>query len=142
MLLDKAHGAGPRANSTFYGKVVCDGRFRELPRFAGPAAFTYPAFTLHQAARFCIVMATEMESVAVGWHVYEITNDSSSDWLASGAISSRILLFWFPAIPQTAMTAAGSLPWAMGGFAICSGMLSRSALGRLGSIDSDLMSWW
>src|SRR5579863_2379611 len=43
------------------------------PRFARPVAFTYPAFTLYQVARFCIVLATEMQSVAVGWQVYEIT---------------------------------------------------------------------
>jgi len=36
-------------------------------------AFTYPSFKLYQTARFCIVLATEMQSVAVGWQVYEIT---------------------------------------------------------------------
>ena len=36
-------------------------------------AFNYPSFTLYQLARFCIVLATEMQSVAVGWQVYEIT---------------------------------------------------------------------
>jgi MFS family permease len=36
-------------------------------------AFTYPSFTLYQFARFSIVLATEMQSVAVGWQVYEIT---------------------------------------------------------------------
>jgi len=35
--------------------------------------FTFPSFTLFQVARFCIVAATEMQSVAVGWQVYEIT---------------------------------------------------------------------
>jgi MFS family permease len=37
------------------------------------AAFRYPAFLKFQAARFCIVVATEMQAVAVGWQVYEIT---------------------------------------------------------------------
>jgi len=36
-------------------------------------AFSYPNFGLYQLARFCIVLATEMQSVAVGWQVYEIT---------------------------------------------------------------------
>jgi MFS family permease len=40
---------------------------------AGRAAFTHPAFTLFQAARFMIVAAIEMQAVAVGWQVYEIT---------------------------------------------------------------------
>jgi len=35
--------------------------------------FTFPSFTLFQVARFSIVVATEMQSVAVGWQVYEIT---------------------------------------------------------------------
>jgi MFS family permease len=40
---------------------------------AGRAAFTHPAFTLFQIARFLIVAAVEMQAVAVGWQVYEIT---------------------------------------------------------------------
>ncbi len=40
---------------------------------AGRVAFTHPAFTLFQIARFLIVSAMEMQAVAVGWQVYEIT---------------------------------------------------------------------
>ena len=40
---------------------------------AGRIAFTYPDFTLYQAARFFIVAALEMQSVAVGWQMYGIT---------------------------------------------------------------------
>jgi MFS family permease len=40
---------------------------------AGRAAFTHPAFLLFQVARFLIVSAVEMQAVAVGWQVYEIT---------------------------------------------------------------------
>src|SRR3984893_11702056 len=40
---------------------------------AGRAAFTHPAFVLFQTARFLIVAAVEMQAVAVGWQVYEIT---------------------------------------------------------------------
>src|SRR5271170_4097795 len=40
---------------------------------AGRVAFQYPSFLLFQTARFCIVLATEMQSVAVGWQVYEIS---------------------------------------------------------------------
>ena len=39
----------------------------------GLVAFTYPDFALYQLARLFTVMATEMQSVAVGWQVYEIT---------------------------------------------------------------------
>jgi MFS family permease len=40
---------------------------------AGRAAFTHPAFVLFEIARFLIVAAVEMQAVAVGWQVYEIT---------------------------------------------------------------------
>src|SRR6202140_5749472 len=40
---------------------------------AGRAAFTHPGFVFVQAARFLIVAAVEMQAVAVGWQVYEIT---------------------------------------------------------------------
>jgi MFS family permease len=43
------------------------------PRLAGTIAFRYPDFVFFQTARFIIVLALEMQSVAVGWQVYEIT---------------------------------------------------------------------
>src|SRR5580658_1420463 len=46
---------------------------RENSNASGRVAFQYPSFVLFQVARFCIVLATEMQSVAVGWQVYEIT---------------------------------------------------------------------
>jgi MFS family permease len=39
----------------------------------GRVALTHPDFLLYTVARFFIVAATEMQSVAVGWQVYEIT---------------------------------------------------------------------
>ncbi len=39
----------------------------------GRVAFTHPDFTMYEGARFLIVTALEMQSVAVGWQVYEIT---------------------------------------------------------------------
>src|SRR5467141_2575964 len=40
---------------------------------ASTDAVTHPDFTIYQLARFFIVAALEMQSVAVGWQVYEIT---------------------------------------------------------------------
>ena len=40
---------------------------------AGRIAFTNPDFVLFQIARFLIVAAVEMQAVAVGWQVYDIT---------------------------------------------------------------------
>src|SRR5437762_13224261 len=42
-------------------------------RIAGRVAFTYPDFVRYESARFFIVLALEMLSVAVGWQVYDIT---------------------------------------------------------------------
>lgn len=48
------------------------GESESLP--ASAAAATYPDFVLYEIARFFIVAALEMQSVAVGWQVYEITH--------------------------------------------------------------------
>src|SRR5215467_2084535 len=40
---------------------------------AGLAAFRHTYFLLYEVERFSIVAALEMQSVAVGWQVYEIT---------------------------------------------------------------------
>ena len=42
-------------------------------RPGGLVAFQYPDFRRYQLARLFTVMATEMQSVAVGWQVYDIT---------------------------------------------------------------------
>src|SRR5450755_2431746 len=46
---------------------------RQSSQRQGRVAFTYPDFAYYQLARLFTVMATEMQSVAVGWQVYEIT---------------------------------------------------------------------
>jgi MFS family permease len=40
---------------------------------SGRIAFTYPSFVFYQSARVFIVLSGEMQSVAVGWEIYEIT---------------------------------------------------------------------
>jgi len=45
----------------------------ENSQAAGWVVFQYPSFVLFQTARLCMVLAMEMQSVAVGWQVYEIT---------------------------------------------------------------------
>ena len=47
------------------------GESETLPEPSG--VFAYPDLALYQIARFFIVGALEMQSVAVGWQVYEIT---------------------------------------------------------------------
>jgi len=43
------------------------------PRLAGRVAFQHPDFTLYALARFLVVAGLEMQSVAIGWQIYEIT---------------------------------------------------------------------
>jgi MFS family permease len=38
------------------------------------AAFRYPSFRHYMAARFLVTTSSEMQSVAVGWQIYEITH--------------------------------------------------------------------
>ena len=45
----------------------------ETNSHAGLAAFRHVDFLLYEIERFSIVAALEMQSVAVGWQVYEIT---------------------------------------------------------------------
>jgi MFS family permease len=45
----------------------------DQPGLSGRIAFTYPDFVLYQVARLLIVSSLEMQSVAVGWQVYELT---------------------------------------------------------------------
>lgn len=46
----------------------------ESEKLPGRRALAYPDLALYQVARFFIVAALEMQSVAVGWQVYEITH--------------------------------------------------------------------
>ena len=61
---------------------------------AGRVAFTYPDFNRYQLARFFIVAGLEMQSVAVGWQIYEITKRPLDLGLVGLAqFSPGILLF-------------------------------------------------
>src|SRR5205809_7366029 len=45
----------------------------DKPKSAGRAAFRYPDFVRFQTARFFSILLLEMQSVAIGWQVYDIT---------------------------------------------------------------------
>ena len=66
----------------------------DTPKASARAAFAYPSFVLFLAARFLVVLATEMQSVAVGWQVYDITKQPLALGLAGLAqFLPGILLF-------------------------------------------------
>ena len=56
-----------------YGKVVAGMTTEPVEHRATGAAFRYPNFRFFQTARFLMVAGLEMQSVAVGWQIYEIT---------------------------------------------------------------------
>jgi hypothetical protein len=85
------------------------------PRLAGRVAFTYPNFVLYQLARFSIVLALEMQSVAVGWQVYEISGRWTSDWWAWHSSSRASFCFFLPDMRLTGSTAGRCCCGAMGG---------------------------
>src|SRR3954464_8703269 len=64
---------------------------------AGLAAFRHINFTLYAAGRFCVVAALEMQSVAVGWQIYEITRRPLDLGLVGLAQFLPVVLLFLPA---------------------------------------------
>jgi MFS family permease len=90
----------------------------------GYVAFSYGDFTLYQTARFFIVAALEMQSVAVGWQVYDITRrplDLGLIGLAQFLPSFLLFLVAGHAVDRFERRKILVLCYA--GLAICSGML-------------------
>jgi MFS family permease len=99
------------------------------PRLAGGIAFTYPDFTVYELARFFIVVALEMQSVAVGWQVYEITKRPLDLGLVGLAqFLPGILLFLVAGHAADRFDRRRLLMLCYGGFAVCSGLLWEIAL--------------
>src|SRR5271168_4035200 len=105
------------------------------PKLAGLAAFTTPAFTLYQTARFFIVLATEMQSVAVGWQVYEITKRPLDLGLIGLAQFLPGLLCFLPSgYAADRFDRRKVLMYGYFGFAVCSGLLLGITLHGVRSI--------
>src|SRR3954447_16791871 len=64
---------------------------------AGLSAFRYSNFTLFTVARFFLVAALEMQSVAVGWQIYEITRRPLDLGLVGLAQFLPVILLFLPA---------------------------------------------
>ena len=94
------------------------------PRLAGTVAFQYPDFVFFQMARFFIVLALEMQSVAVGWQVYEITRKPLDLGLVGLAQFLPGVLFMLAsghAVDR--LNRKRLLMGCYAGFALCSGLL-------------------
>src|SRR5258708_7050891 len=91
---------------------------------AGRIAFTNPNFVLFQIARFLIVAAVEMQAVAVGWQVYDITKRALDLGLVGLAqFLPGILLFLVSGHASDRFERRKVLGMCYAGYAVCSGLL-------------------
>src|SRR5277367_2014026 len=96
---------------------------------AGRAAFTHPAFVLFQIARFLIVAAVEMQAVAVGWQVYEITKRPLDlGFVGLAQFLPGFLLFLVTGHLADRFDRRTLLMLCYCAFAVCSGLLWEIAL--------------
>src|ERR1700730_11851667 len=91
---------------------------------AGRAAFTHPGFVLFQIARFLIVAAVEMQAVAVGWQVYEITKRPLDlGYVGLAQFLPAILLFPVSGHASDYFERRHVLSACYGGYAVCFALL-------------------
>jgi MFS family permease len=91
---------------------------------AGRAAFTHPGFVLFQIARFLIVAAVEMQAVAVGWQVYEITKRPLDlGYVGLAQFLPGILLFPISGHASDHFERRHVLSAGYGGYAVCFALL-------------------
>ncbi len=91
---------------------------------AGRIAFTNPDYVLFQIARFLIVAAVEMQAVAVGWQVYDITHRALDLGLVGLAqFLPGILLFLVSGHASDRFQRRHVLSVCYAGYALCSGLL-------------------
>jgi MFS family permease len=91
---------------------------------AGRAAFTHPGFVLFQIARFLIVSAVEMQAVAVGWQVYEITKRPLDlGYVGLAQFLPGILLFPISGHTSDRFERRNVLSVCYGGYALCFALL-------------------
>jgi MFS family permease len=91
---------------------------------SGIAVFRFQNFRLFQVARFCVVLATEMQSVAVGWQIYETTRRPLDLGLVGLAqFLPAILLFLVSGHFVDRFNRRNILALCYCGFAVCSTLL-------------------
>ena len=106
----------------------------DSPR-AGRVAFTFPDFSLYELARFCMVAGLEMQSVAVGWQVYEITKRPLDLGLVGLAqFAPGVLLFLVSGHAADRLDRRRLLITCYAGFAICSGLLLASVMAGMHTV--------
>jgi MFS family permease len=90
----------------------------------GAAAFRYRDFRLFQLSRVFIIVALEMQSVAVGWQVYATTQRALDlGWVGLAQFLPSILLFLVSGHVADRVNRRQLMAWCYAGFAICSALL-------------------
>jgi MFS family permease len=99
------------------------------PRLAGRVAFTYPNFVRYTLARFFIVVSLEMQSVAVGWQVYEITKRPLDlGYVGLAQFAPGFVLFLFAGHAADLFDRRKLLTWCYAGYGLCSALLLAISL--------------
>ena len=94
------------------------------PRLTGRVAFTYPNFVRYTLARLFIVVALEMQSVAVGWQVYEITKRPLDlGYVGLAQFAPGFMLFLFAGHAADLFDRRELLTWCYAGYGLCSALL-------------------
>jgi MFS family permease len=105
------------------------------PASSGLAVFGFQNFRLFQVARFCMVLALEMQSVAVGWQIYEITHRPLDlGFVGLAQFLPGILLFLVSGHVVDRSNRRNVLVLCYCGYAICSGLLLMVTLKTVKSV--------
>jgi MFS family permease len=90
----------------------------------GRAVFGYPSFVRYMGARLLTVLALQMQSVAVGWQIYEITHSPLALGLTGLAqFLPGILLFLLSGHAADRIPRRKLMVACFAGFTVCSGAL-------------------
>jgi MFS family permease len=90
----------------------------------GRAVFAYPSFVRYMGARLLTVLALQMQSVAVGWQIYEITRSPLALGLTGLAqFLPGILLFLLSGHAADRIPRRKLMVACFAGFTVCSGAL-------------------
>ncbi|HSS98891.1 MAG TPA: MFS transporter [Terriglobales bacterium] len=102
---------------------------------SGRVAFTYPGFSYYLIARFFIVASLEMQSVAVGWQVYDITKRPMDlGFVGLAQFLPGIFLFLIAGHLADRLDRRKILLTCYGGMAACSALLFALAETRSQSV--------
>jgi MFS family permease len=102
---------------------------------SGLIALRHPQFRLFQVARFCIILALEMQSVAVGWQIYATTKRALDLGLAGLAqFLPSMLLFLVSGHVADRFNRRNLIVLCYAGFAACSALLFLLAWRRTPSV--------